>query len=140
MEPSTLGDRRTYVPREPEASPLVLLLLDVDRVQSHVPYRQWVLTQSVELARVVAFDAELAMAVFGVFADERARWQRERAIDLGLANPQTGGLLEIQRFADGAADSWRLASTPLRDGAKSHGGSSHLSILTARLHDLVGAL
>jgi len=31
-----------------------------------------------------------------------ARWQRERANDLGIAEPQTGCLLEIQRFADGA--------------------------------------
>ena len=74
----------------------------VDRVLPHAPYRQWVLTLPGELARVVAFDAELATAVFGVFADELARWQRERANDLGVADPQTGSLLEIQRFADGA--------------------------------------
>jgi hypothetical protein len=51
---------------------------------------------------VVAFDADLATAVFGVFAEELARWQRKRANDLGIAAPQTGSLLEIQRFADGA--------------------------------------
>lgn len=71
-----------------------------DRVLPHVPYRQWVLTLPGELARVVAFDANLATAVFGVFADEVARWQRERARDLGIA--ETGCVLEIQRFADGA--------------------------------------
>ncbi len=74
----------------------------VDRVLPHAPYRQWVLTLPGELARVVAFDADLATAVFGVFADELARWQRERANDMGIADPQTGSLLEIQRFADGA--------------------------------------
>jgi hypothetical protein len=74
----------------------------VDRVLPHVPYRQWVLTLPGELARVVAFDGDLATAVFGVFADELSRWQRERANDLGIADPQTGSLLEIQRFADGA--------------------------------------
>jgi hypothetical protein len=74
----------------------------VDRVLPHVPYRQWVLTLPGELARVVAFDADLATAVFGVFADELARWQRERAHDVGLAAPETGCVLEIQRFADGA--------------------------------------
>ncbi len=74
----------------------------VDRVLPHVPYRQWVLTLPGELARVVAFDADLATAVFGVFAAELARWQRERANDLGIAHSQTGCLLEIQRFADGA--------------------------------------
>ena len=74
----------------------------VDRVLPQVPYRQWVLTLPGELARVVAFDGELSTAVFGVFADELSRWQRERANDLGIADPQTGSLLEIQRFADGA--------------------------------------
>jgi hypothetical protein len=74
----------------------------VDRVLPQAPYRQWVLALPGELARVVAFDAELSTAVFGVFADELSRWQRERANDLGIADPQTGSLLEIQRFADGA--------------------------------------
>jgi hypothetical protein len=74
----------------------------VDRVLPHVPYRQWVLTLPGELARVVAFDADLATAVFGGFADELARWQRERAHDVGLAAPETACVLEIQRFADGA--------------------------------------
>lgn len=73
-----------------------------DRVLPHVPYRQWVLTLPGELARVVAFDADLATAIFGVFADEVARWQRERASEVGIAAPETGCLLEIQRFADGA--------------------------------------
>jgi len=74
----------------------------LDRVLPHVPYRQWVLTLPGELARVVAFDSDLATAVFGVFAEELARWQRERANDLSITDPQTGCLLEIQRFADGA--------------------------------------
>lgn len=74
----------------------------VDRVLPHVPYRQWVLTLPGELARVVAFDAGLATAVFGVFADELARWQRDRASEVGIAAPETGCLVEIQRFADGA--------------------------------------
>jgi len=38
----------------------------VDRVLPHVPYRQWVLTLPGELARVVAFDADLGTAVFGL--------------------------------------------------------------------------
>ena len=44
----------------------------------------------------------LATAVFGVFADEVARWQRERAHEVRIAAPETGCVLEIQRFADGA--------------------------------------
>jgi len=47
----------------------------VDRVLPKTPYRQFVLTLPGELARVVAFDAQLASLVFGVFADEVARWQ-----------------------------------------------------------------
>ena len=74
----------------------------LDRVLPHVPYRQWVLTLPGELARVVAFDADLATAIFGVFADEVGRWQRERADKGGFAAAETGCLLEIQRFADGA--------------------------------------
>ena len=72
----------------------------VDRVLPHGPYRQWVLLKRLlgwpprsrsarregapegsdhiltvpgELARVVAFDLDLATTVFGVFADELAR-------------------------------------------------------------------
>jgi hypothetical protein len=56
----------------------------------------------VTFARVVALDAELATAVFGVFADEVARWQRERAHEVRIAAPATGCVLEIQRFAYGA--------------------------------------
>ena len=51
---------------------------------------------------LVAFAADLATAVFGVFADELARWQRERASKTSVASPETACLLEIQRFADGA--------------------------------------
>ena len=100
----------------------------VDRVLPHVPHRQWVLTLPGELARVVAFDADLATAVFGVFADELSRWQRERANDLGIADPQTGSLLEIQRFADGAPTAaglggqrpshWSCAPAPRRGGLR----------------------
>ena len=99
----------------------------VDRVLPQVPYRQWVLTLPGELARVVAFDGELSTAVFGVFADELSRWQRERANDLGIADPQTGSLLEIQRFADGAR-LYPHAHAVVPDGvfvASSDGESAH---------------
>lgn len=60
----------------------------VDRVLPHVPYRQWVLTLPRELARVVAFDAELATAVFGVFADEPRSSNTSRlAPDVTLTAP-----------------------------------------------------
>jgi hypothetical protein len=82
-----------------------------------VPYRQWVLTLPGELARVVAFDAVLATAVFGAFADEVARWQRERAHDVGIAKAQTGCVLEIQRLRPRAAR-LRRAFCGLADGAR----------------------
>lgn len=46
----------------------------VDRILPHMRCRQWVLTQPVERARVVAFDADQVIAVFGVFAEELACW------------------------------------------------------------------
>ena len=74
----------------------------VDRVLPRAPYRQWVFTLPWELARAVAFDAELCSGVFGVLAEEIARWQCSRARQAGIAAPQTGSILEIQRFADAA--------------------------------------
>jgi len=74
----------------------------VDRVLPRAPYRQWVLTLPPELARRVAFDAELAGKVFGLFAAELARWQEETARAAGVDDPQAGSVMEVQRFADGA--------------------------------------
>jgi hypothetical protein len=109
----------------------------VDRVLPQVPYRQWVLTLPGALARVVAFDGALSTAVFGVFADELSRWQRERANGLGIADPQTGSLLEIQRFADGARHrSWARGAAPvtrdLRPRPASRGCSSQAPMERAR--------
>ena len=74
----------------------------VDRVLPRAPYRQWVLTLPPELARRVAFDAELAGKVFGLFAAELARWQEETARATGVDDPHAGSVMEVQRFADGA--------------------------------------
>jgi len=60
----------------------------VDRVLPHVPYRQWIFTLPGELARVVAVDADLATAAFGVFANKLARWRRERAHDVASWHPK----------------------------------------------------
>ena len=73
----------------------------VDRVMPRAPYRQWVLTFPWELARAVAYDADLCSRVFGIFAGEVGRWQVAQATALGIASPATGSILEIQRFADG---------------------------------------
>ena len=73
----------------------------VDRVlPPRLPYRQWVLTLPWELARAVAYDADLCSRVFAIFADEVARWQCTRADAHELAGARAGAILEIQRFAD----------------------------------------
>ena len=73
----------------------------VDRVMPRAPYRQWVLTFPWELARAVAYDADLCSRVFATFADEVGRWQIARARRLGIESSEAGSILEIQRFADG---------------------------------------
>lgn len=74
----------------------------VDRVLPRTPFRQWVVTLPWELARAVAYDSRLASGVFGLFADELARWYTTCAREEGIVSPQAGCVLEIQRFADGA--------------------------------------
>lgn len=74
----------------------------VDRVLPNVPYRQWVVTLPGDLARAVAYDSSLSSAVFALFADEVQRWHRVQAKARGIASPQAGCVLEVQRFADGA--------------------------------------
>ena len=75
----------------------------VDRALPVVPYRQWTLTLPWDLARRVAFDRSLCGAVFRIFVDCVQRWYEEQALRSGIASPQTGALLQIQRFADAAA-------------------------------------
>lgn len=55
-----------------------------------------------DLARAVAYDSRLASGVFGLFADELARWYTMCAREGGIVSPHAGCVLEIQRFADGA--------------------------------------
>jgi hypothetical protein len=73
----------------------------VDRVLPPVPMRQWVFTMPGDLASLVAFDASLCAAVVGIFADEVNAWHHDCARQEGIETPQTGCVLEIQRFADG---------------------------------------
>ncbi len=87
----------------------------VDRVLPRAPYRQWVLTLPWDLAQAVAFDARLSSKVFGLLADELARWQCGRARGAGVDQPQAGAILEIQRFADGAR-TWPHAHLLAPDG------------------------
>ena len=72
----------------------------LDRVLPVAPYRQWVLTLPSELARAVAFDADLCSAVFACLPAELRSWARARADSRGVASADTGCVLEIQRFAD----------------------------------------
>ena len=87
----------------------------VDRVLPHAPYRQWVLTLPWELARAAAFDARLSSRVFGLLAEEIARWQCGRARAAGVEQPHAGAILEIQWFADGAR-TWPHAHLLAPDG------------------------
>ena len=74
----------------------------VDRVlSSQAPYRQWVLTLPWDLARAVAYDRSLCIAVLAVFASELRRWHEARAADVGVTGA-AGCVMELQRFADGA--------------------------------------
>jgi hypothetical protein len=73
----------------------------VDRILPEVPMRQWVLTLPRDLARMVAFNTSLCAAVFAIFADAVDAWHRDCARQEGIEAPQTGSVLEIQRFADG---------------------------------------
>ena len=72
----------------------------VDRVLPVAPYRQWVLTLPSDLARAVAFDADLCSAVFACLPAELRAWARARAESRGVTSSDTGCVLEIQRFAD----------------------------------------
>ena len=72
----------------------------VDRVLPVAPYRQWVLTLPSDLARAVAYDADLCSGVFAAFAAELRSWARSRAESQGVTGSDTGCVLEIQRFAD----------------------------------------
>jgi hypothetical protein len=72
----------------------------VDRVLPVAPYRQWVLTLPSELARAVAFDADLCSAVFACLPAELRSRARALAESQGHKGADTGCVLEIQRFAD----------------------------------------
>jgi hypothetical protein len=73
------------------------------------------LTLPWDLARAVAFDARLSSDVFGLCAEEIARWQCARARAAGVASPRAGSILENQRFADGAL-CWPHAHLVAPDG------------------------
>ncbi len=60
------------------------------------------LTLPRDLAWAVAYDGELSRRVFGLLAQELARWQCERARAAGVVAPHAGSVVEVQRFADGA--------------------------------------
>lgn len=94
----------------------------VDRTLPHIPYRQWTLTLPSDLARRVAFDRSLCSAVFRIFVDCVQRWYETQAIRAGVRSPQGGALLQIQRFADGAA-LWPHGHAAFGDGVYTENGS-----------------
>jgi hypothetical protein len=77
-----------------------------DRGLPHAPFRQWVQTFPSELARHLAFDADLAAAVIRVFIRIIFDWQCARAAATATAPPGSaahpGAMVWIQRFSDGA--------------------------------------
>jgi hypothetical protein len=69
----------------------------VDHVLPDVPIRQWVLTMPFPLRFPLAFDGKLLGAVLRIFTDTVAGWYRERQVDRGLPDGQTGAVTVIQR-------------------------------------------
>ena len=74
----------------------------VDRVlPPQAPYRQWVMTFPWALRRAMAFDADLANAVFAIVGQSILGWVRRSAEHDGVRG-EPGGILQVQRAADAA--------------------------------------
>ena len=74
----------------------------VDRIlPSDVPYRQWVVTFPWDLARRLAFDAELSSAVIRLVIRVLFSWLRKRS-PAPAHRSHPGAVVFVQRFSDGA--------------------------------------
>ncbi len=74
----------------------------VDRIlPGNVPYRQWVITFPSDLARRLAFDADLTSAVIRLVARVLFSWLRARS-PAPPNRSQPGAVVFVQRHADGA--------------------------------------
>src|SRR5437773_1711393 len=77
----------------------------VDHVLPNVAVRQWVLTAPHEIRRVLALRPDALTAENRIFAEEIARWQKQKAKALGVDGGETGSVTFVQRF-DGALGSF----------------------------------
>ena len=72
----------------------------VDRVMPKVPYRQWVVSLPFELRMLVAFDSDVANAVFRIATSAIFGAVESLAAAEGVLGTPAG-ILHIQRFSDG---------------------------------------
>ena len=72
----------------------------VDRVMPKVPYRQWVVSLPFELRMLVAFDSDVANAVFRIATSAIFGAVESLAAEDGVLGTPAG-ILHIQRFSDG---------------------------------------
>ena len=74
----------------------------VDRIlPSDVPYRQWVVTFPWDLARRLAFDAELTSAAIRLVIRVIFSWLRKQS-PAPAHHSHPGAVVFVQRFSDGA--------------------------------------
>ena len=72
----------------------------VDRVMPKVPYRQWVVSLPFELRMLVAFDSDVANAVFRIATSAIFAAVESMAAEDGVLGTPAG-VLHLQRFSDG---------------------------------------
>jgi len=72
----------------------------VDRVMPKVPYRQWVVSLPFELRMLVAFDSDVANAVFRIATSAIFGAVQSLAAEDGVLG-RPAGVLHLQRFSDG---------------------------------------
>jgi hypothetical protein len=69
----------------------------VDDVLPEVPIRQFVVTMPFPLRFPLAFDGKLLGQILRIFTDTVAKWYRERHVERGLPDGETGAVTAIQR-------------------------------------------
>lgn len=72
----------------------------VDRLMPRCDYRQWVVSFPWNLRRALAFDQDLARAVFRIAGEVILAWVSSAAAEEGVFG-RPAGVLHIQRFGDG---------------------------------------
>ena len=70
----------------------------VDHVLPPVPYRQWVLTVPYRIRYLIAFDSDLSARLRRIFVRTVFSWLRKKGRDLGVAEPEAGAVVFLQRW------------------------------------------